>query len=94
MGSWLIVYFLSSLGSVSSQNANCTHLWYREKYTPGDIMVNEVMVVNTSTTTYYATLGWQSLLNGNGGYTCEINLIRWSFLRLFIHRDSGHTSWA
>ena len=43
------------------------HIWYNDAEA-GDIMINEVMVVNTSSTTYYETLGWNQ---GGvaGGYT-------------------------
>ena len=43
------------------------HIWYNDAKA-GDILINDVMVVNTSTTTYYETLGWNQ---GSvaGGYT-------------------------
>jgi len=56
------IYFVACFCVVSSQ-----HIWYNDDNS-GDILINEVMVVNTSTTTYYETLGWNQ---GGvaGGYT-------------------------
>ena len=49
------------------------HIWYNDKGT-GDIMINEVLVTDTSTTSYYETLGWNQ---GGiaGGYTGKLKCI-------------------
>ena len=44
------------------------HIWYTDDGYPGDILINEVFIRNSSSTTYYETLGWNQ---GGvaGGYT-------------------------
>ncbi|MCB0430997.1 MAG: DUF3472 domain-containing protein [Flavobacteriales bacterium] len=63
---WLLVSasFLSGITTASAQ-----HLWYPDRKN-GDIIMNEVMVTNTTGCSYWETMGWN--VGSQGGAYCGI----------------------
>jgi hypothetical protein len=69
----LVTYFSTIYISITLHVVISQHIWYNDNGT-GDIMINEVLVTDTSTTSYYETLGWNQ---GGvaGGYTGKLEYI-------------------
>ena len=63
----------------------CQHIWYNDNGS-GDILINEVMVDSTATTSYYETLGWNQ---GGvaGGYTGMFEIHIESLLAIILCID-------
>ncbi|MCB0396611.1 MAG: DUF3472 domain-containing protein [Flavobacteriales bacterium] len=63
---WVLVSASFSMGIITS---NAQHLWYPDKKN-GDIIMNEVMVTNTTGCSYWETMGWN--VGSQGGAYCGI----------------------
>lgn len=61
---FLITFFLTTVKSALAQ-----HLWYPDNKN-GDIIMNEVMVTNTTACSYWETMGWN--VGAQGGAYCGI----------------------
>jgi hypothetical protein len=59
----------SLLFLINGQHAKAQHLWYNDPKN-GDIIMNEVMVTNTTPCSYWETMGWNN--GGQGGAYCGI----------------------
>jgi len=62
------VFRLLALAGFGVIFTNSQHLWYTERGQAGDILVNDVYIDSSASTTYFEVLGWNQGANA-GGYT-------------------------